>query len=169
MFNYFGKNRGTIEVSKELVKPQNGVFRKVSGKEEIAMDFERVNIKGGSAYEDVAGYSRIVKAGPFVYVSGTTSVTPEGTVYGEGDPYEQAKYIFNKLVGLLEENGVSREEVVKVNIFATKYSYNNEITRAYSEYFKESRPCCTWIGIKELNRPTQLVEIEMQAIVGAKA
>ena len=70
------------------------------------MDFERVNIKGGSAYENVAGYSRIVKAGPFVYVSGTTSVTPEGTVYGEGDPYEQAKYIFNKLVGLLEENGV---------------------------------------------------------------
>ena len=131
------------------------------------MDFERVNIKGGSAYENVAGYSRIVKAGPFVYVSGTTSVTPEGTVYGEGDPYEQAKYIFNKLVGLLEENGVSREEVVKVNIFATKSSYNNEITRAYSEYFKESRPCCTWIGIKELNRPTQLVEIEMQAIVGA--
>lgn len=96
-------------------------------------------------------------------------MTPEGTVYGEGDPYEQAKYIFNKLVGLLEENGVSREEVVKVNIFATKSSYNNEITRAYSEYFKESRPCCTWIGIKELNRPTQLVEIEMQAIVGAKA
>ena len=57
LFNYFGKNRGTIEASKELVKPQNGVFRKVSGKEEIAMDFERVNIKGGSAYEDVAGYS----------------------------------------------------------------------------------------------------------------
>ena len=72
------------------------------------MDFERVNIKGGSAYENVAGYSRIVKAGPFVYVSGTTSVTPEGTVYGEGDPYEQAKYIFNKLVGLLEENGVTK-------------------------------------------------------------
>ena len=74
------------------------------------MDFERVNIKGGSAYEDVAGYSRIVKAGPFVYVSGTTSVTPEGTVYGEGDPYEQAKYIFNKLVGLLEENGVENPD-----------------------------------------------------------
>jgi len=55
LFNYFGKNRGTIEASKELVKPQNGVFRKVSGKEEIAMDFERVNIKGGSAYENVAG------------------------------------------------------------------------------------------------------------------
>lgn len=132
------------------------------------MEFKRENIKGGSAFEDVAGYSRIVKAGPFVYVSGTTSVTPEGTVHGEGDPYEQAKYIFTKLVGLLEENGVSREEVVKVNIYATSSSYNMEITKAYSEFFKESRPCCTWLGIKELNRPNQLVEIEMQAIIGAK-
>lgn len=102
------------------------------------MDFERVNIKGGSAYENVAGYSRIVKAGPFVYVSGTTSVTPEGTVYGEGDPYEQAK--------MFTFTTSSRETP-----------------------FSSSRPCCTWIGIKELNRPTQLVEIEMQAIVGAKA
>ncbi len=133
------------------------------------MEFTRENIKGGTKFEEVAGYSRIVKAGPFVYVSGTTAVTPEGTVYGEGDPYEQAKYIFTKLVGMLEENGVSREEVVKVNIYATSSSYNMEITKAYSEFFKESRPCCTWLGIKELNRPTQLVEIEMQAIIGAKA
>ena len=91
---------------------------------------------------------RIVKADPFVFVSGTTAVTPEGTVYGEGDPYAQAKYIFTKLVKLLEENGVSKEEVVKVNIWATSSSYNMEITKAYSEFFKESRPCCTWIGIK---------------------
>ena len=124
------------------------------------MEFQRVNISGGSSFEEVAGYSRIVKADPFVFVSGTTAVTPEGTVYGEGDPYAQAK--------LLEENGVSKEEVVKVNIWATSSSYNMEITKAYSEFFKESRPCCTWIGIKELNRPTQLVEIEMQALIGAK-
>ena len=131
------------------------------------MDFKRKNIHGGAAFEDVAGYSRVVIAGPFVYVSGTTAVTPEGTVYGEGSPYEQAKYIFEKLVKLLEKNGVKKEEVVKVNIYATSSSYNGEITKAYSEYFKESRPCCTWLGIKELNRPTQLVEIEMQAIIGA--
>ena len=132
------------------------------------MEFKRKNIHGGAAYEDVAGYSRIVIAGPFVYVSGTTAVTPEGTVYGEVSPYEQAKYVFTKLVKLLEENGVKKEEVVKVNIYATSSSYNNEITKAYSEFFKESRPCCTWLGIKELNRPTQLVEIEMQAIIGCK-
>ncbi len=132
------------------------------------MDFTRKNIHGGAAFEDKAGYSRVVMAGPFVYVSGTTAITPEGTVYGEGNPYEQAKYIFEKLIKLLGDNGVTKEEVVKVNIYATSSSYNGEITRAYSEFFKESRPCCTWLGIKELNRPTQLVEIEMQAILGAK-
>lgn len=132
----------------------------------MAEVFKRENIKGGSAYEDFACYSRIVKAGPFVYVSGTTSVTPEGTVYGEGDAYEQAKYIFNKLVTLLEKNGVSREEVVKVNIYTTDTSKNNDITKAYSEYFKESRPACTWTGVPAMNRPTQMVEIEMQALIG---
>lgn len=95
--------------------------------------FKRTNIKGVSAFEDVEGYSRIVKAGPFVFVSGTTSVTPEGSVYGEGDAYEQARYIFNKLVMLLESNGVKREEVVKVNIYTTDTGRNMDITRAYSE------------------------------------
>ncbi len=128
--------------------------------------YKRENIKGGSAYEDKAGYSRIVKAGPFVFVSGTTSVTPESTVYGEGSAYEQAKYIFNKLVTLLEENGVKRTEVVKVNIYTTDTKNNDEITRAYSEYFKESRPACTWTGVPAMNRPTQMVEIEMQALIG---
>ena len=132
------------------------------------MEFKRKNIHGGAAYEDVAGYSRIVIVGPFVYVSGTTAVTPEGTVYGEGSPYEQAKYVFTNLVKLLEENGVKKEEVVDVSFYATSSSYNSEITKAYSEFFKEYRPCCTWLGIKELNRPTQLVEIEMQAIIGCK-
>lgn len=130
------------------------------------MDFSRTNIHGGAAFEDVAGYSRIVKAGPFVYVSGTTAVTPEGTVYGEGDAYEQAKYIFTKIVALLEENGVKKEEVVKVNIYTTDAGENGNITKAYSEFFKESRPACTWLGIKQLNRPSQMVEIEVQAIVG---
>jgi enamine deaminase RidA (YjgF/YER057c/UK114 family) len=132
------------------------------------MEFPRTNIHGGSSFEDAAGYSRIVIAGPFVFVSGTTAVTPEGTVHGEGDAYEQAKYIFTKLVSLLEENGVSREEVVKVNIYATDSGENMNITKAYSEFFMESRPACTWLGIKQLNRPSQLVEIEMQAIIGAK-
>lgn len=128
--------------------------------------YKRENIKSGSAYEDIAGYSRIVKAGPLVYVAGTTSVTPEGEVYGGGSAYEQAKYIFNKLVTLLEDNGVSRDEVVKVNIYTTDTKNNDEITKAYAEYFKESRPVCTWTGVPAMNRPAQMVEIEMQALIG---
>ena len=134
----------------------------------MAETFKRENIHGGAAFEDVAGYARIAKAGPFVYVSGTTAVTPEGTVYGEGDAYEQAKYIFTKLVTLLEENGVKKEEVVKVNIYTTDVAENMKITKAYSEFFKETRPACTWLGVKALNRPSQMVEIEMQAIIGAE-
>lgn len=130
-------------------------------------EFPRTNVHGGAAFEDVAGYSRIVIAGPFAYVSGTTAVTPEGTVYGEGDAYEQAKYIFTKLIHLLNDNGISKEEVVKVNIYTTDVKENMNITKAYSEFFKESRPACTWLGIQALNRPSQMVEIEMQAIKGA--
>ena len=126
------------------------------------MEFKRENIKGGAAFEDVAGYSRVLKAGPFVYVSGTTAVTPEGTVYGEGDPYAQAKYIFTKLVGLLEENGVSKEEVVKVNIYATSSSYNGEITKAYSEFFKEDCPARSAVQVAALPKEG-LVEIEVIA------
>ncbi len=61
-----------------------------------------------ASFEEVAGYSRIVKADPFVFVSGTTAVTPEGTVYGEGDPYAQAKYIFDKTGEAAGRNGVSK-------------------------------------------------------------
>lgn len=130
--------------------------------------FKRINVHGGAKFEDTAGYARIAIAGPFAYVSGTTAVTPEGTVYGEGDAYAQAKYIFDKLVKLLADNGFTTEEVVKVNIWTTDVSKNMDITKAYSEHFKELRPACSWIGVAALNRPSQIVEIEMQAIKGAK-
>ncbi|MBQ3784120.1 MAG: hypothetical protein II838_11910 [Lachnospiraceae bacterium] len=133
----------------------------------MAEDYKRTNVHGGASFEDVAGYARIAIAGPMVYVSGTTAVTPEGTVYGEGDAYAQASYIFHKLITLLEENGVSKEEVIKVNIYTTDVTKNGEITDAYSKHFKEYRPACTWLGVAALNRPSQMVEIEMQAIKGA--
>lgn len=135
-------------------------------RKELIMEFKRTNVDGGSAFEKKAGYSRIVIAGPFVYVSGTTAVTPEGTVYGEGDAYAQAHYIFEKLVNMLAENGIKKEEVVKVNIYTIDPALNGPVTDAFSEFFSESKPACTWLGIKGLNRPTQMVEIELQAIKG---
>lgn len=59
---------------------------------------------------------------------------------------------------------MKKEEVVKVNIYTTDVAENMNITKAYSEFFKETRPACTWLGVKALNRPSQMVEIEMQAI-----
>jgi enamine deaminase RidA (YjgF/YER057c/UK114 family) len=131
------------------------------------MELKRVNYASGAPLEEKAGYSRIVKVGPFVYVGGTTSVQPDGTVYGIDDPYAQTKYVLEKLVKLLEETGSKAEEVVRVKIYATDMSHGSEIIRAYSEIFKPVKPLCTMVGTSALNRPTQLVEIELDAVVGA--
>lgn len=74
------------------------------------MEFKRTNYSSGAPLEEKVGYSRVVKAGPFVYVGGTTSVQPDGSVYGVGDAYEQAKYVLDKQVKLLKEAGAEPEE-----------------------------------------------------------
>ncbi|AWW27756.1 Rid family hydrolase [Acetobacterium carbinolicum] len=131
------------------------------------MELKRTNYSSGAPLEDKAGYSRIVKVGPFVYVGGTTSVQPDGTVYGEGDPYAQTKYVLEKLLKLMDKAGSKASEVVKVKVYATDMGHCGEIVRAYSEFFKDIRPLCTVVGTSGLNRPTQLVEIELDAVIGA--
>jgi enamine deaminase RidA (YjgF/YER057c/UK114 family) len=125
----------------------------------------RINYSSGAPLEEKVGYSRMIKIGNLVMIGGTTSVQPDGTVYGEGDPYEQAKYIFEKHVKLLAEAGATPADVVKVMCYATRMSDCGEIGRAYSEIFKEYRPLFTAVGTSELNRPSQLCEIEMTAII----
>ena len=108
----------------------------------------------------------MVKAGAFVFVGGTTSVMPDGSVYGEGDPYLQTKFVLEKQVELLKQAGACKEEVIKVKVYATDMKYGSEICRAYSEIFHDIKPLCTVVGTTMLNRPTQLVEIEMDAVIG---
>jgi len=131
------------------------------------MELKRTNYSSGAPLEEIAGYSRMVKVGPFVYIGGTTAVLPDGTVYGEENPYEQTKYVLEKQVELLKKAGSKKEEVIKVKVYTTDMKYAPEISKAYSEIFKEIKPLCTFVGTPMLNRPTQLVEIEMDAIVGA--
>lgn len=131
------------------------------------MDLTRTNYSSGAPLEEKVGYSRVVKVGPFVYVGGTTSVQPDGSVYGENDPYAQTRYILEKLIALLEGAGAKREEVVRIKIYATDMGMGAEIGRAYSELFKEIKPLFTMVGTTSLNRPTQLVEIEMEAVIGS--
>ncbi|MDD3140159.1 MAG: Rid family hydrolase [Lachnospiraceae bacterium] len=132
------------------------------------MELVRTNYSSGAPMEEKVGYSRMVKVGPFVYIGGTTSVQPDGTVYGEGSAYEQAKYIFEKFVKLLEQADSKKEDVIRVKGYATDMKYAPEIAKAYSEIFHDIKPLFTIVGTPMLNRPSQLVEIEMDAITGAK-
>jgi Putative translation initiation inhibitor, yjgF family len=132
------------------------------------MDLTRINYSSGAPLEEKTGYSRMVKVGPFVYIGGTTSVQPDGTVYGEESAYEQTKYILEKLVKLVEKSGSKKEEVIRIKGYTTDMKYGAEIARAYSEIFHEIKPLFTMVGTPMLNRPTQLVEIEMDAIIGSR-
>lgn len=128
------------------------------------MDLTRTNYSSGAPLEEITGYSRMVKVGPFVMIGGTTAVQPDGTVFGE-TPYEQAKYIFEKQVGLLEQAGAKASDVVKVNGFITDMSYGKEVAQAFSEIFHDIRPLFTMVGTPTLNRPTQFVELDLTAVI----
>lgn len=132
------------------------------------MELTRTNYSSGAPLEEKTGYSRMVKVGPFVYIGGTTAVQSDGTVYGEGSAYEQTKYILEKLVNLLEKAGSKKEEVIKIKGYAIDMKYAPEIAKAYSEIFHDIKPLFTVVGTPMLNRPTQLVELEMDAIIGSR-
>ncbi len=126
---------------------------------------KRENYSSGAPLEEVVGYSRMVKVGNQIFIGGTTAVLPDGSVYGEGSPYEQADFIFKKMLVLLNEAGATAADVVKVDAYLTAMADAGEVGRAYSEYFKAIRPLFTAVGIKELNRPSQLCEIELMAVI----
>ena len=126
---------------------------------------KRVNYSSGAPLEEKVGYSRMVKVGDHIYVGGTTSVQPDGTVYGE-NAYEQTRYVLEKQVKLIEQAGAGVGDVIKVDVFAVDMKMCADISRAYSEIFHDSRPLCTVVGTPALNRPTQFVEIMMEAVIG---
>lgn len=127
---------------------------------------KRTNYSSGAPLEEIEGYSRIVQTGPFVYVGGTTSVQPDGTMVGENDSYEQVKYVLEKLIRLILQTGAVKRDIISVKIYATPEFDLKKGLRAYTQIFHEIQPLCTLVTIERLNRPTQLVEIEMNAIAG---
>lgn len=128
------------------------------------MVLERKNYSSGAPLEAKAGYSRMVEVGPFIYIGGTTSVQEDGSVYGVGSPYQQTKYILNKFIDLLKEVNARAENVIKVKCYTRDMAYAREIAKAYTEVFFDAKPLFTMVGISMLNRDTQLVEIELDAI-----
>lgn len=127
---------------------------------------ERVSFSSGAPLEEKVGYSRMVKLGDYVAVGGTTAVQPDGSVYGENDAYAQTKYVLEKQIKLIEQAGGAAKDVFRVKVYATDMKAGGEICRAYSEIFHDYKPLCTVVGTTALNRPTQIVEIEMEAMLG---
>ena len=123
-------------------------------------------ISSGGPWESVVGYSRAVRAGNQVFVSGTTSAEPDGAIFGAGDAYLQAKRCFEIIEHALLDAGASMRDVVRTRMFVTDISRWEEIGRAHGEFFREVRPAATMVQVSGLLVPEMLVEIEVDAVVG---
>ena len=126
---------------------------------------DRTNYSSGSKWEDIVGYSRAVKVGNLVEVTGTVASGDDGTVVGENDAYTQTKYIYEKIESVLKRAGASMKDVVRVRMFVTDISRWQEYGRAHSEFFKDIKPCNTMVEVRALIEPAYLIEIEATAII----
>jgi enamine deaminase RidA (YjgF/YER057c/UK114 family) len=127
---------------------------------------ERQNISSGAPWEAIAGYSRAVRVGASVYVSGTTASDEQGNVIGKGDPYAQAIYIFRKIERALKEAGAAMSDVVRTRMFVTDISRWQDVARAHAEFFSNVRPAATMVEVAKLIDPDHMVEIEVDAVIG---
>ena len=121
----------------------------------------------GSPYEAKVGYSRAVKVGGWIFVSGTTSLMPDGSVYGPGDAREQTREILRRLAVVLDQAGASMREVVRYRVFLTSLMAVEEVGEELAKVFGEIRPANTLVQIAGLVHPGLVVEIEIDALIGS--
>lgn len=126
---------------------------------------KRVKIPSGSKWEDIVGYSRVVRAGNIIEVAGTTATDEKGKVVGPEDPYLQTKYIFEKIETYLNKAGASLEDVVRTRMFVTDISRWEEIGKAHGEFFRTIKPVASMLEVSNLIDPEMLIEIEVTAII----
>ena len=129
---------------------------------------ERTRVTTGTVWEQQVGYSRALRVGPHVYVSGTLASDSEGNILHAEAPYKQAMAAFEKLERALTELGATRSDVVRVRIYVTSIALEREIGKAHAAFFGETRPCCTMVEISRLASPTASVEIEVEAYAEPK-
>ncbi len=126
---------------------------------------ERTNYSSGSKWEEIVGYSRAVKVGNVIEVTGTVASGDDGKVVGKDDAYTQTRYIYQKIEAVLNRAGAAMKDVVRVRMFVTDISKWQEYGKAHSEFFKEIKPCNTMVEVNALIEPDYLIEIEASAII----
>jgi len=126
---------------------------------------QRVNYSSGAKWEDIVGYSRAVKIGNVVEVTGTVAVDENSRLMGGDSAYEQTRFVIQKISQVLERAGAGLKDVVRTRIFVTDISRWEEYGKAHGEFFKDIKPCTTMVEVSKLISPEYLVEIEATAII----
>ena len=126
---------------------------------------EITRFSSGAKWEDIVGYSRVVKAGNRIIVGGTTAIDVKSNLVGKGDAYLQTKFVFQKIQKYLLLAGANLEDVIINRIYVTDISKWEEIGRAHAEFFGKIKPCCNMIEVKSFVDPDMIVEIETEASI----
>ena len=128
------------------------------------MSGKRENFSTATKWEPIVGYSRAVKVGDQVFVTGTVATDEAGNAVASGDMYAQAKQALGNIERVLQRAGAGMKDVVRTRMFVTDISRWQEAGKAHGEYFKDIRPCTTMVEVSKLISPEYLVEIEADAV-----